>query len=211
MPDRRRKTLRRRLTVELRNDFQVSAPVGRVWEYLLDIEQVAPCMPGAELTETVDERTWKGKVTVKLGPLSLAYSGQVAMTERDEDSRRVVFDARGTESRGRGTARATIASELESAGDDGTRVSIVTDLALSGAAAQYGRNMVSDVSRRLTNDFASCLQQRLSAEPAGGAEDAEGAAPSTPRPLAGGRLALWTLWQSILRLLRRIGGSSRTG
>ncbi len=132
-------------------------------------------MPGAELTEVVDETTWKGKVTVKLGPVKLNYRGKVVMQERDDDVHRVMLKATGQETGGKGTATATVTSTLETAGQ-GTRVLIVSDLTLSGAAAQYGRGMVGDVSKRLTDQFAECLQGQLSPAPAAAPADEETAA-----------------------------------
>jgi carbon monoxide dehydrogenase subunit G len=191
--------------MQLSNVFEVPASPEEVWRFLLDVERVAPCVPGAELTEVVDERTWKGKVVVKLGAVSLSYAGTVAIQERDDAARRVVLVANGTETRGRGVARATATSRLEPT-DSGTRVVIDTELSLSGPVAQYGRGMIADVSRRLTDEFAACLRARLEA-------------PEAPvrqaRPVGGIRLALWALLRAIGRLLgrarRALGGRAPTG
>jgi carbon monoxide dehydrogenase subunit G len=206
--------------VKLEDTFDVSAPPERVWAFMLDLEQVTPCMPGAELTELPDPRTWKGKVKIKLGAVSLAYAATAVIAEQDEQARRVVIDANGRETRGKGTAKAKIESHLEPAGD-GTRVVMSTDLTISGPVAQYGRGMIADVSKRLTGEFAECLSQRIAAPVAAaeGAAEAQAAgdgdqgtpAPAEPAPVAkpigGLRLGAWALWRAIVRFFRRIGGA----
>ncbi len=181
--------------VKLENSFIVPSAAEPVWNFMLDVERVVPCMPGAEITETVDERTWKGKVSVKLGPVSLSFAGTVVRQETDQTARRVVLKARGSESRGKGTAAATITSQLEPV-DGGTRVGIVTDLTLSGAVAQYGRGLIADVSKRFTDQFAECLAGQISAR---GAEAASAPAQAA-KPISGIRLALWALLRAIGRL-----------
>jgi len=149
--------------VKLENSFVVSADADRVWNYLLDVERVAPCMPGAEITETIDERTWKGRVSVKLGPVSMAFAGTLNMDEVDEENRRVVLKGQGTEARGRGNVSATITSTVSPA-SEGTSVEVVTDLTISGAAARFGRGMIGDISERFTQEFAECLSRNLTAD-----------------------------------------------
>src|SRR5262245_8927091 len=146
--------------MELEDSFDVPAPPESVWDFLLDLERVTPCMPGAELEELVDERTWKGSVTVKLGAVKLAYASTVVIEERDDAERRVVLKASGREKRGKGMANATIRSQVQQA-DGVTHVTMTTDLTISGAVAQYGRGMIADVSKRLTGEFANCLQAQL--------------------------------------------------
>lgn len=179
--------------VRLENAFEVPAPPGRAWELLLDVPQVVPCMPGAELTETVDESHWKATMQVKLGPVALTFLADVSREEADESARRVVLATRAREQRGRGGASATIESTLEPAGD-GTRIVVTTDLQLSGAAAQFGGPVVKDVAAQLTRQFADCLQRRLaSASPA----ETPATAPP-PKPV--GAFAL--LVRALARLLR---------
>src|SRR3990170_558726 len=98
--------------MEIENSFEVPAPVEQVWSFLLDAERIVPCMPGAELTETIDDSNWKGKVTIKLGPVSLNFAGKVTMVERDDATHRAVLKASGMEQRGKGAASATITSTL---------------------------------------------------------------------------------------------------
>jgi carbon monoxide dehydrogenase subunit G len=184
--------------VRLENSFEVPAPPEQVWDFLLDVSGVVPCMPGAELTEIVDDRTWKGKVSVRLGAVSLSYLGTVVMEERDERGRTVVLEAKGTEARGKGMASARSTSRLEPTGNGGTRVVIETDLTLAGAVAQFGRGMIADVSQRLTDEFADCLKDRLTS----GAEEAVPA--SAGRPVAGLRLGAWALIRALGRFFSRL-------
>ena len=191
--------------MELENTFEVQAPPEQVWEYLLDLERVTPCMPGAELQELPDERSWKGKVSVKLGAVGLSYAATALIDERDDEVRSVVLKANGRETRGRGMAQATINSSVQPAADGGSRVTMHTDLTISGAVAQYGRGMIADVSKRLTDEFADCLQARIAA-PA----THEKAEPPVAKPIAGVRLALWAVAHALRRLVGRIGEAVRS-
>lgn len=192
----------------IENEFQVAAPVDHLWDYLLDVERVAPCAPGAELTEVVDDRTWKGKILMKLGPVSLSFAGTVAIEERDDEAHRVVLHAKGQEQKGKGAANAVVTSWLEP-GDGLTTVKMQADITLTGTVAQLSRGLLPDVSRKLTAEFAECLQASMQAEevavaaPVGaGAAGAPTAAPSQPRSKAIGgiRLGLWALWNWVKRL-----------
>ena len=127
--------------MQIENEFTVPAPVDQVWAYLLDVERIAPCMPGAELTETVDDHTWKGKVLMKLGPVSLSFAGTVAMTERDDDAHRAVLSAKGMEQKGKGAANASVTSWLEP-GDGQTTVKMIAEIQLTGAVAQLSRGLL---------------------------------------------------------------------
>lgn len=150
--------------------FTLGEDVGHVWAFLLDVERVAPCLPGAELTETVDERTWKGRVTMRFGPVSLAFAGSVEMIERDDAAHRVVLHARGTEQKGKGGATATITSWVEPAATGGSTVRMEADIAMTGAVAQLSRGLLPEVAKRLTAEFA----QRLGAAMSGTAPAAPG-------------------------------------
>jgi uncharacterized protein len=165
--------------VQIESDFTVSAPLDEVWAFLLDVPKIAPCAPGAELTEVVDDHTWKGKLNVKLGPISMSFAGTVVLQERDDAAHRGVLKAEGREQRGKGAATAVVTSTLTAADPSTTKVAIVTDLTISGAAAQYGRGMIADISQRMAKDFARCLQESIEAERA-----SAGPAPSTPEPVA---------------------------
>ena len=185
--------------MKIENSFEVPAPPEQAWELLIDVPRVIPCMPGAELTETVDESRWKAKMTVKLGPMTFAFATDLRREQADADARRATLSAKARELRGRGGGQATIASALAPI-DGGTRVDIVTDLALSGAVAQYGRGMVEDVTSQLVNRFADCLESQLSGTPA----EAEEAAAAQPEPVSGLSLAARGVGQEIVRALRRL-------
>lgn len=211
--------------MEIENEFTVAAPADRLWSYLLDVERIAPCLPGAELTETVDDRTWKGKVNMKLGPVSMTFSGTVAIEERDDDAHRVVLRAKGMESKGKGAANAAVTSWLEP-GAGTTTVKMVADIQLTGAVAQLSRGLLPEVSRKLTQQFADCLQENMlgaeepspaveASEPGASAANApsapttRAAAPVKAKPIGGLSLGLAALWAAIANPFRRLFGSRR--
>ena len=219
--------------MKIENEFTVPVAAEPLWAHLLDVERVAPCMPGAELTEVVDDTTWKGKVNMKLGPVSLAFAGTVAMQERDDAAHRVVLLARGMEQKGKGAANAVVTSWLEPAGDQ-TTVKMIADIQLTGAVAQLSRGLLPEVSRKLTAQFAECLKESmLAAEAPAAAEAASGGpaeaatggaaataggaerpataprAPVQARPISGIRLGLSALWAAIVGFFRRLFGSRR--
>ncbi len=186
----------------IENEFQVPAPLERLWEYMLDVERIAPCAPGAELTEVVDDHTWKGKINMKLGPVSLSFAGTVEIAERDDAAHRVVLHAKGLEQKGKGAANATVTSWLEP-GDGATTVKMQADITLSGTVAQLSRGLLPDVSRRLTAEFADCLQASMTAQEAvpAGTRKEEAAVPAPQaKPIGGIRLGLWAVWNWIKRL-----------
>jgi uncharacterized protein len=186
--------------VRIENSFEVDAPPERAWALLMDVPRVIPCMPGAELTETVDDSNWKAKVGVKLGPISLTFNSDVERTEADEAARRATLKATAREARGRGNAQATIQSSLAAA-NGGTKVDIATDLVLSGAVAQYGRGIVQDVATQLVSRFADCLQKQLEVPAADGGAPA---APPEVKPVSGLSLGLRAIASSLRRGLRRL-------
>jgi uncharacterized protein len=206
----------------IEDSFTVRTPVDRLWAFIQDVEGIAPCMPGAELTEVVDERTWKGKVHVRFGPVQMAFSGTVVMEERDDVAHRATLSAKGTEQRGKGVANAKVESWLEPAGDDGTAVHIRSDITITGAAAQLSRGLLPEVSKLLTKQFADCLESKLNEETSAigpGASDATaakttpeettsaGPAPrATPQAVGGLRLGLRALWAAIRGLFSRLFG-----
>jgi uncharacterized protein len=174
--------------VKLENSFEVSASEEAAWDLLMDVPRVIPCMPGAELIETIDETHWKARMRVKLGPISLSFLADVSREEVDEAGRRVKLATKAREERGRGAANATIESSLASA-DGRAQVTTVTDLALTGMAAQFGRGLIQDVTAQLLESFAYCLEQQLVTEqPDNPSEAAPVAAPAPPRPVSGLKL-----------------------
>jgi carbon monoxide dehydrogenase subunit G len=194
--------------VKIESAFEVPASPERAWELLMDVPRVIPCMPGTELTEAVDDANWKAKMTVKLGPMSFAFATDVKREDADEAARRARLSARARETRGRGGGQATIESTLVPLGS-GTRVEIVTDLTLSGALAQYGRGMVADVSNRLVGQFAECLRNELTAEPAGAVAEEEPASPAhaaAPKPISALSLAAGLVRGRLRALIERLRG-----
>jgi carbon monoxide dehydrogenase subunit G len=157
--------------VQLEHSFTVPVGIDEAWRVLLDIERVAPCMPGASL-ETVDGDEFTGSVKVKLGPINLTYKGKASFVEKDEAAHRATIDARGRDARGNGTAAAKVTATLREAGD-ATEVSVTTDLDITGKPAQFGRGVMVDVGNKLIGQFADCLAGKL----AGGA-DAEAPGPT---------------------------------
>ncbi|HET6919635.1 MAG TPA: SRPBCC family protein [Jiangellaceae bacterium] len=141
--------------MELEHEFTVPVSVARAWEVLLDVEKIAPCMPGA-VVDSVDGDTFTGQVKVRVGPITVAYSGKASFLERDADAHRVVVEAKGRETRGSGTAAATVTASM--AEEDGsTRVKVGTALAITGRPAQFGRGVMNDVGNKLIGQFADCV------------------------------------------------------
>ena len=149
--------------MQLENSFQVSAPPDKVFAYLLDINKVVGCVPGAELTEVVDESTFKGKVKVKVGPITVAYSGTARIAERDESERMATLSAEGRETTGPGSARASAQMRVQTAGEN-SLVTITTEYHVAGRVAQFGRGVMEDVSRRLIQEMAACIQANVEAD-----------------------------------------------
>jgi carbon monoxide dehydrogenase subunit G len=149
--------------MQLENSFQVAAPPDKVFDYLLDVTKVVGCVPGAELTEVVDESTFRGKVKVKVGPITVAYSGTARISGRDDAERTATLSAEGRETTGSGSARASATMKVQAAGE-GSLVGIVTEYHVAGRVAQFGRGVMEDVSRRLIKDMADCIQANLEGE-----------------------------------------------
>lgn len=164
----------------------------------MDVPRIIPCMPGATLTETVDDSNWKAKLNVKLGPISLTFDTDVKREETDEAARKAKLSAKAREARGRGAAQATIESSLSEL-EGGTRVDVATDLMLTGAVAQYGRGIVEDVSQQMVQSFSECLKAQLVASP----EEAEAAVATQAKPVGGLRLGLGAMWRQFIGLFRR--------
>ncbi|MGW3116458.1 SRPBCC family protein [Streptomyces sp. NPDC001107] len=156
--------------MELHHEFTVPVPVDDAWQTLLDIERVAPCMPGATVEE-YDGKTVTGSVKVRVGPITVTYKGTAVFEEQDETAHRMVLIAGGRETRGQGTARATVTGTLTER-EGGTAVSVRTDLTVTGRPAQFGRGVMAEVGDRLVGQFAQCLSERI-VEPVAAVEEAE--------------------------------------
>ena len=152
--------------MEFDNSFEVPLPPAQAWKLLLDVERIAPCMPGAELTEVVSKNTYKGKIGVRLGPVALTFAGVVKLEDIDDAAHTARVAAQGTDAKGRGGANAASVFRLEPAGS-GSKVMVHTNLTLSGAVAQYGRGVgiIQATAAQLMNQFANCLKEKLAQEP----------------------------------------------
>jgi carbon monoxide dehydrogenase subunit G len=211
--------------MEFDNTFEVPLPPAEAWPVLMDIQRIAPCMPGAQLTEVVDARTYKGNIAVRLGPVALTFAGLVKFEEIDDANRTARVKAQGTDAKGRGGANAAASFRLEPAGA-GSKVLVHTDLTLSGAVAQYGRGvgMIQATAAQLMKQFADNLKKQLAAAaPAAAASAAaapaapattapqpaasQPAAPQTPppaaAPISGFSLMARVIWDAIMRLFGR--------
>jgi carbon monoxide dehydrogenase subunit G len=161
--------------MELEQEFTVPVPRADAWAVLMDVERIAPCMPGATFDGFQDDGSFKGRVKVKLGPITVTYHGSARFAERDEEAGTAVIEASGKEARGPGTAAATIRAQLDDAEDGSTRVRCTTDLNVTGKPAQFGRGVMAEVSAKLVGQFADCLATQL-----GGGGDESAAAPGAP-------------------------------
>jgi carbon monoxide dehydrogenase subunit G len=159
----------------IENSFDVDADPDRVFTFLQNPHNVATCFPGAELTEDLGDDQYKGKVKIKLGPVTAAFSGIARITEKDEVARIAVLVAEGKDTRGSGMAKATATMRVEPA-ESGSRVLLKTDLTISGKLAQFGRGIMADVSGRMVNDLAVRVRERIESEPDAEAPETEAAA-----------------------------------
>jgi carbon monoxide dehydrogenase subunit G len=198
--------------MDIKNSFDVPVPVDEAWRLLLDIKRIAPCMPGAELLEVVDPKTYKGKVSVRLGPVALSFVGTARFEEIDEAAHRARVKGQGSDAKGRGGASGVVTFVLLPT-DGGTKVDVSTNLNLSGSVAQYGRGtgMIQDVATQIIGQFANALRAMLAQD-----QTAQSAAPGSPgpvhglgetptapvapKPISGFSLMVRVLWNSLRRL-----------
>jgi uncharacterized protein len=194
--------------MQLENSFSVGAPPDRVFAYLLDVNKIVGCVPGAELSEVVDPTTFKGKVKIKVGPITVAYNGTAKIVDRNDAQRSATLEAEGRETTGPGSARAKALMSVEADGS-GSTVKIVTDYNVAGRVAQFGRGVMEDVSRRIVNDMAACIKANVeAAEPAtdsGPGASAAASAPGSPaqpvtaKPVNALSLFFQVMWSGIRR------------
>ena len=207
------------------NSFDVPLPPDQAWATLMDIERIAPCMPGAELTEIVDDKTFKGKVSVRLGPVALTFQGTASFEDVDNDAHKATVKAQGADAKGRGGANANVGFHLEPS-DTGSTVKIHTELQLSGSVAQYGRGagMIQDLASQIIGQFAKNLAAQIEADQPAVAESADtpAGAPTSageptakkpsatpPQPAAPaqvGGMAFKVLWNQIVRSVKSLFG-----
>ncbi len=186
------------------SSFEVPLPPAEAWAVLMDIPRIAPCMPGAELTEVIDSTTYKGKISVRLGPVSLAFAGLVKFEEIDNQSYKARVKAQGSDSKGRGGANAVSTFQLQAAGT-GSKVLVHTDLTLSGAVAQYGRGvgMIQATAAQLMEQFAGALKSQLAAGMSAAPSAALPPAGVPPaQPISGFSLMAKVFWRRLVLLLK---------
>ena len=204
--------------MEFDNSFEVPLPPADAWKVLLDIQRIAPCMPGAELTEVVGDNTYKGKIGVRLGPVALTFAGIVKFEEIDDAKHTARVSAQGTDAKGRGGANAASVFRLEPAGS-GSKVLVHTNLTLSGAVAQYGRGVgiIQATATQIMNQFAKNLKDKLAQEPAAAGPAAAAAppavqsspsivpppAPPLAKPISGFSLMAKVFWSWLTGLFKR--------
>ena len=205
--------------MEFDNSFDVPLPPAQAWKILLDIERIAPCMPGAKLTEVVGANIYKGNIAVRLGPVALTFAGIVKFEEIDEGKHTARVSAQGTDAKGRGGANAASSFRIEPAGS-GSKVIVHTNLSLSGSVAQYGRGVgiIQATATQLMNQFAKCLNEKFAQEHPGAALTSPAPGPTvqpspasvppsapapTPKPISGFALMAKVIWSAIVGLFRR--------
>ena len=199
--------------LRIEETFRVGAPVERVWRWLVDPRQVVTCLPGAELTEEQGDRTYLGRVKVKVGPVTASYAGRATIVEQDDAAHVVKLSAEGKEPTGSGSATMSMTSRMTSLPDGGTEVHVQADVVVVGKVAQFGRGMMESVSKQLFRQFTDCVRARLesaeaeapaTAEPAAAATaEPVAAAPAASRPVRLLPLVLRAIWDMIARLWRR--------
>lgn len=185
--------------MEITNDIVVDAPLDKVWTYMLDVPNLAPCLPGAELTGDDGEGTYDGKVVARLGPVKLNFSGKARIVSTNEATHTLVLHAAGAEDKGKGTADMMLTATLVPAGGGRTTMKVVQDLTISGAAAQFGRGMIADVTSVLMRSFAECLQFNINNQGGGGTATAIRAA----KPASGFAIGLRAARMALYRVFAR--------
>ena len=187
------------MPITIQETFRVDAPIDAVWRFVMDPQRVAACMPGAALAEVVDERTFLGSITVKVGAITTSYQGRVTLTQVDEERYTVEMKAEGRETGG-GTAKGTMSSRLQPLPDGGTEVVAEANLDLAGRIMQVGRGMIQGVSHQLFLQFVACTKERLETPEASAQPEPVGA---SPEPIRIVPLILQTAWSAIVRFFRR--------
>lgn len=181
----------------IKQDFEIAAPVDTVWRYFQDIPVVAACLPGAEITDDLGNDRYKGRVAVRMGPVKLRFGGIANIVERNDSAKRIVVQASGAEEGGKGQAEMNLTATLQGSGG-GTRVNVTQDLNLSGAAAQYGRGMIGDVTAVLMRQFSGNLQDRI-----GRSERGEAVGRSSAGSASGFTIGFSAAMLALKRVIRR--------
>ena len=189
------------MAIDIRETFQVRAPIATVWRFMLDPQKVATCMPGAELEQVVDERTFLGAIKVKIGAITTRYKGRLQLTLVDEPGHRIQMSGEGRETSG-GTAKGSLSSHLRSLPDGRTEVVAEASIDLTGRIMQVGRGMIQGVSHQLFQQFVASAMAQL--EQPGGAAEAAAVAPPLQQAIRIVPLMLAVIRTAILRFLRRL-------
>jgi uncharacterized protein len=201
------------MAFKIEERFEVKAPIERVWNYLIDPKRVVQCLPGAELLEQQDERTFLGAIKVKVGPLSMSYKGQAKFTDINEETHqvRMVGDAR--EVGGSGSTKVSMLSTVSPLDGGGCEVLVNADIDLVGKIVQFGRGMIEEVSRQMFRQFSTCVRQQLEVidEPQPSDQPVAQPTPPEPKPVAAAPLAFRAIWAIIARFFRRLFGGGETG
>lgn len=207
-------TFKDQMPFKINEEFEVQAPVQRVWEYLIDPAKVVVCIPGAELLESQDEHTFVGAVKVKVGPMAMSYKGLMKFTEVDEQGRQVRMVGEGREAGGAGSAKVTMLSKVTPLDGGGSLIVINAEVDLVGKIVQFGRGMIEEVSRQLFRQFSACVKQRLevadesqrletqTTETQSGEKSPEAEA----KALSAAPLVLRAIWTVVLRFFQRLFG-----
>jgi uncharacterized protein len=194
---------------KIEEQFEVKAPVNRVWEYLIDPARVVVCIPGAELLETLDERTFLGAVKVKVGPIAMSYKGQIKFTEMDEQNHQVRMVGEGREAGGAGSAKVNMLSKVTASEAGGALVVVSAEVDLVGKVVQFGRGMIEEVSKQLFRQFSACVKQQLEVAgqpPTADIQSNEITPPTETKALSAPSLLLQALWNVIARFFLRLFG-----
>lgn len=194
------------MAIRLNEQFQIQAPIGEVWSFLLTPERVVTCMPGAELQEVVDERTFLGAIKVKVGPIITRYHGRAQLTGRDEASGSVQLVAEGREKDGSGSARGTMTSVLRALSPGLTEVSVEASVEITGRVMQFGRGMIEGVSRQLFQQFVVCTKATLESGPEEWPSTDVALKSQEAKPVEAISLALKVVWTAIVAFFRRLLG-----
>lgn len=180
------------------NEFEVAQPIDKVWDFVQHVPNVAACLPGAEITEDLGEDHYAGRVNLRMGPVKLEFAGKAHVVERDEEQHLVAMDASGSDKRGRGNVEMTVTARLAPGAGGATKVTVDQDLQISGAAAQYGRGMITDVSSVLMKQFATNMQERIEA-----VERGESVADVETKEASGLAIGIRAAQLALMRVFRR--------
>jgi len=179
------------------NEFEVAQPLEKVWGFVQDVPNVAACLPGAELTDDLGDDDYAGRVNLRMGPVKLEFAGKAHVVERDHAGHRIAIDASGSDRKGRGNVEMTVTARLTAGAGGNTKVAVDQDIQIAGAAAQYGRGMITDVTAVLMKQFATNMQQRIEAAERGESVDLK------PQEASGLAIGVRAAQLALLRVFRR--------